>query len=359
MATKFQNPWGKGGEYYPYEVLRFNSGAVENSKGGIFDYLVASRKEIVIVIDPGHGNTIGNTGSVYIMSYKHKVKDEQGKALKNEQNEFIIQESLVDELPEFIKQDDDKESSDWVWVTERIYDQTKTERDLVWNVALSLSSLLNQLGYTSILTRNEKIISGPDNRTARINVANVNNANYFLSIHADGSLKPWISGSNSIYRLDNSAKNNNQQKEFADDCFFFYRIVKKGNTAIMRNDLQVLSPTLNKTPRKCLVELGFVTNTMDYEDMLTGIESISNQIARGIERNICRYYFTEEVRIVGFEYGNRIYKSKWDANRAFEDDQRKIELLLKRNKIDGISGDSVLSPKEIKEVQYKKLQPAL
>lgn len=243
----------------------------------------------VIVVDPGHGGTKGNTGATYIKGYKHKVKGKNGKVVKEGTplKEKIVFTS-IDSLPAYLSSDIKKEKDGWVWVTKRVYDNSKLERDLVWNVGEKLVEKIKADGFPVYLSRENKIIQGREDRKKRNTFGNNKKADYFISIHADGDYNPAKSGSHVIYREKKSDLEYNKiAKEFAVDVFSKYTVTAKHNSP--KKDirgLQVLSPSSNKAKRKVLIELGYMTNTNDYNSMTGNIDKIANEIFEGLKMNI-------------------------------------------------------------------------
>ena len=255
---------------------------------------VTDRSEIIIVIDPGHGSSQGNTGSVYVKSYKHKLKDDStGNPRVLDGKEQII-ESEIEDLPDYVYQEIKDAKNAKQWAVKRIEDNSKLERDVVWSVALELKDILTQFGYSASLTRNEKLIKGADDRSLRTKYASDLNAHYFISIHADGSYDFKLTGSHATYRTKSSKSYDAAQKEFASDIMKYYSLISVLNKSPeKRNDLQVLSPTENLSKRKTLVELGFNTNPSDFEIMSTNANELALQLAKGLEYNISKVFLID------------------------------------------------------------------
>ena len=126
----------------------------------------------------------------------------------------------------------------------------------------------------------------------RIKYTNNINADYFISIHADGDYNPKESGSHTIYREKAGDLDYNKiSKEFATDIFSKYTIISKHNSP--KKDirgLQVLSAVSNKTKRKVLIELGYMTNTSDYNLMSINTDKIAAEIFEGLTININKHF---------------------------------------------------------------------
>jgi len=252
------------------------------------------KEEITIVIDAGHGHSKGNTGAAAITKYKHKVKDAKGKVKLNDKKEPIIVWSKTTDTPEYVLDDLKKPEASRKWVIKYKQDSTKTERVAVFNVAEELEKLLKAEGYNVLMTRTEALVkTGADNSADRIKrnkFASDNKADYFLSIHADGLSDYRKKGSHVIYRPSGDSEYDKNQKEFATDVFSKYTVVKSKGVK-SRTNLAVLSPSQNKTPRKALVEIGYVSNEDEYNVLISEYKKIAEQLKDGflvnIDKNFC------------------------------------------------------------------------
>ncbi|WP_141672977.1 N-acetylmuramoyl-L-alanine amidase family protein, partial [Gilliamella sp. wkB18] len=229
--------------------------------------------ELTIVIDPGHGYTQKNTGTACKI-YTYKIGNKTAEA-------------NVEELPQEVIDDTTLITSS------KTEDKNRNERGLVFDVSIKLKKLLDLDGYNVILTRTERKIEGKDNeetRKARVKLANDNNADYFISIHADGTVGYTASGAHAIY----SSKNQSQEvttfsKELAEDILNYYNVVPVTKSPRKREDLQVLRSS-NKTKRKVLVELGFITSPKDAKALFSNIDLIAQQLYEGLLKNIKKHY---------------------------------------------------------------------
>lgn len=328
-------------------VLNDNSGTSQNNNTYSEKQKVESKENIIIVIDPGHGGTSGNTGSVYRKSYFHKVKSTSGEPEVDTNGKYVIVETLIDALPDYVYNEvritDDP--TKWKWATKVVEDETKTERQLVWDVSNEILSVLQSAGYSCYLTRTNERIQGTEDRSLRTKFASDLNADYFISIHADGSLDYTITGAHTIFREGSSASYNNAQREFAEDLFKKYTIVSiLSKSPDKRNDLQVLSPTSNSSKRKSLVELGYVTNTNDVDDLFSNINTVAIQIAQGIEINICKNYVLLKKQVVGYKVNGKIYKDIYSA-------------LTTKDK--GNSQQGIVTPEEVYEYIESPITPSI
>lgn len=234
----------------------------------------------VIVIDPGHGYKKGNTGASSRV-YTYKVKSDDGKLTGKNAS------SNVEELPQYVIDD----TSLIVSVKE---DYNRPERALVYDIAVKLKELLEAKSYSVFLTREEKVIDGTDNSTtrkARIDLANDNKADYFISIHADGAEGYTSSGAHAIYPDVDDSEVVDSSKEFSEDILSCYDIVAVLDDSPKKDSrgLQVLRDT-NKTKRKTLLELGFITSPKDAQAMFLNIDKIAEQLKDGLVKNIEKHF---------------------------------------------------------------------
>ncbi|OBW41373.1 N-acetylmuramoyl-L-alanine amidase [Chryseobacterium sp. MOF25P] len=238
------------------------------------------RKSPVIIIDPGHGYTKGNTGAVsWIYTYKLKGKD--GKEVLDEKKQPKTDKADVIKLPQYVI---DTPSA---WIVSVKEDPQRSERFLVYDVSAKLKKKLDDNGYKTFITRERGPIVGSDNgetRKKRIDLAKNNKAEYFISIHADGANGYTSTGSHVIY----PDSDNTECIELAKDIFTTYNVVpvESNSPKIDVRGLQVLSQIQNTTKRKILVELGFVTSPKDSKALFSGIDTIAKQLYDGLIINI-------------------------------------------------------------------------
>jgi N-acetylmuramoyl-L-alanine amidase len=238
------------------------------------------RKDPVIIIDPGHGYTKGNTGAVSFI-YTHKIKGPDGKPELDAKKLPKTAKNNVETLPQYVIDDP------VTWVLSKKEDPDRSERFLVHDVGTKLKTLLEAKEYKKIfLTRERGPISGSDDsatRQARIDVSNNNKADYFISVHADGLDNMTATGSHVIY----SSSADTKSEELATDIFSTYTIVAVEATSPKTDvrGLQILK-SVNKAERKVLIELGFVTTPKDAKSLFTNIDTIASQVKDGLIVNI-------------------------------------------------------------------------
>ena len=238
------------------------------------------RKNPVIVIDPGHGYTKGNTGAVSWI-YTYKLKGDDGKEVLDEKKQPKIAKGNVTEIPQYVIDDPTK------WVLSVKEDPQRSERFLVYDVSSRLKNLLDTKGYKTLITRERGPIVGSDDgasRKQRIDLAKNNKADYFISVHADGVDGYNSSGSHVIY----PSTDNSECIELATDIFSNYDVVEveSNSPKIDVRGLQVLSQAQNTVKRKVLVELGFVTTPKDSKALFLGVNTIAQQLYEGLIVNI-------------------------------------------------------------------------
>ncbi len=244
---------------------------------------VTKKNSLKIVIDPGHGYTKGNTGAVCFI-YTHKILGKNGEPILKENNEFKTETNDIIKLPDYVINNPNK------WIISKKEDPNHNERILVYDVAVKLKELLEKNNYTCFITRNSRVVQGNDDaktRKARIDLANNNKVDYFISIHADGATDYTSSGAHVIYPKTSDKVISENCKNFAKDIFTNYNVINVESTSPKEDirGLQVLGNS-NLTKRKVLVELGFVTTPKDAKLMFSNIDRIAIQLLEGIMINI-------------------------------------------------------------------------
>lgn len=158
------------------------------------------------------------------------------------------------------------------------------EQDITYNVGIILADLLRQNGNFDVrLSRpTESTSLGTSNSTslrARTDDANSWGADYFVSIHANASTNPSISGSEVLVYSQPSVAS-----ELGSDILYWLnRITGLRNRGIItRNGLYVLRKTAMPA---VLVELGFISNPSDAALM----DSNPALFAEGIYNGILDY----------------------------------------------------------------------
>lgn len=163
------------------------------------------------------------------------------------------------------------------------YKKTK-EKDITLPVALYVGDILKKNGIKVIYTRNSDNISFPvnekQNLNARTKIANSNNANIFVSIHANSSVFKFVNGVETYYGKSNNSKKlaGLIENQIVKDNKLSNRGIKTANYYVLKN---TASPAV-------LVELGFITNSNDESK----ISNAKNQqmIAGSIAKGILQYF---------------------------------------------------------------------
>lgn len=249
-----------------------------------------SPKSPIIVIDPGHGYSKGNTGAVSFI-YTYKLKGNDDKPLLDKKKNEITKSDNVENLPQYVIDNPDD------WVVFKKEDSQRLERSLVYDISIKLKERLEKQGFKILLTRTERgPISGSDNSTtrkARIDLVNDNNADYFISVHADG-LEKYVSGAHVIYPnvTDNDVLT--KSKKLGEDIFKYYTVVPVDHNSPKKDSrgLQVLGNS-NKSKRKVLVEVGFVTTPKDAKALFGNEDKIAEQISKGLIENINNQFYND------------------------------------------------------------------
>lgn len=242
------------------------------------------RKNPVIILDPGHGYKRGSTGTA-AQIYTYKLRGDDGEVRLNAAKQPETAIANVEDLPDYVISDPS------TWVVSYKEDPNRPERLLVLDISVHLQALLEAEGYLVYLTRTEggsTPIDGTDNwqtRQARMDFASEHNADYFISIHADGVEKAYPSGAHTIYKDDES-------KGLAEDIMRHYTIVPVESNSPKADvrGLDVLNPSKNKTERKVLVELGFITTPMDANALFLNEQLAADQLKQGIVENILKNF---------------------------------------------------------------------
>ncbi len=251
------------------------------------DWFELRRKNPVIVLDPGHGYTIGNTGAVSFI-YTYKVQGKDGKEVTGADKKPVTAKANVLQLPQYVLDDPN------AWIVSKKEDPDRSERFLVYDIAAKTKSLLEAEGYKVFITRERGPIKGSDNgatRAARISLANDNAADYFISVHADGADGNTTTGSHVIYPDSSDATLTADCSELATDIFSSYTVVAVESNSPKKDvrGLQVLGSS-NKTKRKVLVELGFVTTPADARALYNNVDNAATQLKNGLIVNIKKHF---------------------------------------------------------------------
>ncbi|NFE42127.1 N-acetylmuramoyl-L-alanine amidase [Clostridium botulinum] len=154
------------------------------------------------------------------------------------------------------------------------------EKDVTLKVALKLGKILENSGVNVIYTRTSDNVSWPSNESqdlaARVAIANNNNTDLYVSIHAN-SFNGSANGTETYY-YDGSAKGKETaekvQKELVNSIGLYDRGVKTAGYYVLKN---TISPSI-------LVELGFIDNR--NEEILLNSDWFQQKCAEAIAKGI-------------------------------------------------------------------------
>ena len=204
------------------------------------------KKDITIVIDPGHSNKPTNeTESISPDSKEKKLKDTLGSTGVNSK------------VPEYV---------------------------ITNGVALSLEKILKNDGYNVIMTKRN--INTPMSNIERTEIGNKNKANLMIRIHCDGVDSQSAVGASILVpeaKGNVTPKISKESKEYGEKIINRYTsyLGLKNRGVVYRDDLTGFN--WSKVPI-VLIELGFISNPK--EDALLSNEKNYNKIATGIANGI-------------------------------------------------------------------------
>ena len=204
------------------------------------------KKDITIVIDPGHSNKPTNeTEPISPDSKEKKLKDTLGSTGVNSK------------VPEYVITND---------------------------VALSLEKILKNDGYNVIMTKRD--INTPMSNIERTEIGNKNKANLMIRIHCDGVDSQSAVGASILVpeaKGNVTPKISKESKEYGEKIINKYTsyLGLKNRGVVYRYDLTGFN--WSKVPI-VLIELGFISNPK--EDALLSNEKNYNKIATGIANGI-------------------------------------------------------------------------
>lgn len=159
------------------------------------------------------------------------------------------------------------------------------EKDINLAITLKLNERLNSLGYKTILTRDYDTFIDLYERS---NIANINNADAFISIHSNAIADKNISGLQVLYCPANESAVKEADNFPLADMIHKEVLAQTGAVdrgIIKRPKLVVLRET--KMPA-VLVEVGFITNSAEEKLILNSEYQV--KIVEGIIRGIERYF---------------------------------------------------------------------
>ena len=154
------------------------------------------------------------------------------------------------------------------------------EQDIVYNIGVILSRILEENGFETRLSRNsptEQIgNSNLSSLATRVNEANAWGASYFISLHTNASANPSAGGSEAlVYR--NGTTSSRLAASILEQLNLSTGLQNRG--VVARPGLYVLRKT--KMPA-VLVELGFITNPAEATLMADSPRLFAGGIANGL-----------------------------------------------------------------------------
>ncbi|SDD44532.1 N-acetylmuramoyl-L-alanine amidase family protein [Sporomusa acidovorans] len=152
-------------------------------------------------------------------------------------------------------------------------------------VSLKLRDKLTAAGAKVIMTRQSDRTVAPEGSSlgqelaARVNIAETNNADIFVSIHSNSNPDPSIYGTMTFYP---SGKSSKLALEVQDNIIKETGAVDKGTSAATFYVLR------NTSMPSILVEMGFVSNASEAGKLQD--DNYRNKIAQGIFAGIAKYF---------------------------------------------------------------------
>lgn len=149
------------------------------------------------------------------------------------------------------------------------------EKDINLEVSKMVVELLKKAGVTVLMTRDtDEFISLQD----RVDISMENDADLFVSIHVNASVKPEIVGLETHYYNENSLNLANTVHEN------MVHIVDRTDRGVFKSKFYVIN---HNTMPAILVEIGFISNEEERKELLT--RERKKKTAQAIARGIIEY----------------------------------------------------------------------
>ena len=148
------------------------------------------------------------------------------------------------------------------------------EKDITLDIALSTEELLEEAGYNVVYTRTSDNVSWPeDNKEdlqSRIDIAEDADANYYISIH-----------------INSSDYNDDEMVEMAESIHAQLELLNyaQDRGVVDTNETPLYVVSNNSIPA-LLLEVGFITDTNDFNCMVNNGDDLAQAIANGIMNSI-------------------------------------------------------------------------
>lgn len=165
------------------------------------------------------------------------------------------------------------------------------EKNLTLLISSKVAELLNQLGYTVILTRTTDVNKG---LVERARVAARNNAQVFVSVHFNDDENPSVQGTETWVHPTAT----HESKLLASSLLQkIVQVTGYRNRGVKSNEWKVLDPTIhNISTANCLIEISFISDPNDEARLLT--EVYQNKLAGGISQAIIDYIKREPIQLI-------------------------------------------------------------
>ena len=158
------------------------------------------------------------------------------------------------------------------------------EKDINLKIALNLKSILEEYGYTVMMSRSADVhlcvdkFSKKEDLLTRIKMINESNADLFISIHTNSFVKEKYYGAQVFY---NGINSNNLL--IASKIQSYLSTFTKTNRIQKNLDNIMILKNVNKTG--CMIETGFISNPDEYELFKNEeyLVKMANTIFYGIE----------------------------------------------------------------------------
>lgn len=170
------------------------------------------------------------------------------------------------------------------------------EKDITLDIALSTGELLEEEGYNVVYTRTSDNVSWPeDNKEdlqSRIDIAEDVDANYYISIHINSSdYNDGASGYETYVDF-----NDDEMVEMAESIHAQLELLNyaQDRGVVDTNETPLYVVSNNSIPA-LLLEVGFITDTNDFNYIVNNGDDLAQAIANGIMNSIEAEEISKEV----------------------------------------------------------------
>ena len=156
----------------------------------------------------------------------------------------------------------------------------KQEKDLALNISESVNSHLQSFGEDTVMIREGDLIVEGNSLKFRTNKAKDEDSDIFVSIHINSAANEDAGGFTVLFKDNGTNAERNQS--LAENIAEKQSVMSlRGDGTHVRNGLSVLN-SFSSTGPAVLVEVGFITNQGDVDQMSTQANEIGRDIAKGI-----------------------------------------------------------------------------